>query len=448
MLSLPVLLALVGPGCSPSKERNSASPPLLNERNLDSTRFAVRPGRDTLLRTAGGTLLFIPRNGFQQPNGSPAGGPVDVTLREALTPADLVLAHLTTTSDGRPLESGGMVFVDASQAGQQLRINPDAPLRVSIPTGQRLPGMQVFTGQPDEDGRLNWVNPIPLADTAMGNRMALGAQLFRANCEACHAFNSLVVGPPLANVHTRRDQVWLYAFIRNSTLMFILGDSTSVVLYNQYNKQVMPSFDFMPRETGAILTYLSGGSFRADRLDSLPEGDVAESTLGLPRTPPGGDSVGFFDVVVRRTPGLSSSGPPLPETAIPDPLYYVFDPKGLGWINVDRFPDQTTPRVPFFVQLGPGKFEGVSVTILFKTDKIFLDAWPAEDGRYTFSPTDEEELSLLPAGRKATVVVTAFKDERHYLGLQEVTIGQEETVTVTPARTTPQQLVKTLKARL
>jgi hypothetical protein len=126
----------------------------------------------------------------------------------------------------------------------------------------------------------------------------------------------------------------------------------------------------------------------------------------------------------------------------------VFDPKGLGWINVDRFPDQTTPRVPFFVQLGPGKFEGVSVTILFKTDKIFLDAWPAEDGRYTFSPTDEEELSLLPAGRKATVVVTAFKDERHYLGLQEVTIGQEETVTVTPARTTPQQLVKTLKARL
>jgi mono/diheme cytochrome c family protein len=419
LLSLPVLLALGGPGCTPN-ERTPPKPPLLNERNLDSTRFVVRPGRDTLLRTAGGTLLFIPRNGFQRPDGTPAGGPVHVTLREALTPADLVLAHLTTTSDGRMLESGGMVFVDANEAGQTLRINPGAPLRVSLPTAQPLRGMQVFTGRPDAAGRLNWVNPVPLADTALANRMALGARLFRTHCAVCHGLDSLVAGPPLANVHTRRGQYWLHAFIHNSQRLIEAGDPVAVALFKRHNFTAMPPFDFTPRETGAILTYLSGGSFRADSLEVLPNGDVADSLLGLPP----------------------------PAKPFPAELYYVFDLKDLGWINVDRFPDQTTPRVPFFVQLGGEQFEEVTVTLLFKAEKIFLAAWPAEDGRYTFSPTDDEDASLLPAGRKATVVVTAYKGETCYLGLQEVTIGQKETVTVAPARTTPKQLVQTLKARL
>jgi hypothetical protein len=92
--------------------------------------------------------------------------------------------------------------------------------------------------------------------------------------------------------------------------------------------------------------------------------------------------------------------------------------------------------------------EEVSVTILFKTERIFLEAWPGKNGRYTFSPYEDEALSLLPAGRKAKVVVTAYQDGAYYLGLQEVVIGQAETVTVSPARTTAEQLVKTLKSRL
>ncbi|MBD0258854.1 MAG: cytochrome c [Cytophagales bacterium] len=442
LLFLPVLLALCGPGCTPRTERSVPAHSLLNEQQLGSTRFTVRAGRDTLLRSPGGTLLFVPRNGFLHPDGSPASGPVAVTVREALAPADMVLAHLTTTSDGRPLESGGMVFVDATQAGQPLRINPDAPLGVSLPTGERLPGMQVFTGQRDDAGRLNWVNPVPLADTTLGNRMALGARLFRANCAVCHALDSLVVRPPLATVHTRRQQVWLYAFIRNSMWLLQLGDSVTVTLYNQYNKQVMPAFDFTPKEIAALLTYLSGGSFRADSLEALPDGDVAHTTLGLPRIPPGSERAGFFDVV---------DGPvsvPLPADTMPDPLYYVFDLKGLGWINVDRFPDETTPRVPFFVRLAPEGLEQVSVTILFKKERVFLEARLGKNDRYTFSPYEDEALSLLPAGRKATVVVTAYQDGAYCLGLKDVVIGQAGTVTVLPARTTAEQLVKTLNARL
>jgi hypothetical protein len=212
-------------------------------------------------------------------------------------------------------------------------------------------------------------------------------------------------------------------------------------LFEQYNLQMMPMFDFTPRETGAILTYLSGGGFRADSLEALPEGDVADSLLGL---------TGLYQRRRRMFSDVLDPAPGgAPQMSSYDPLYYVFEIKDLGWINVDRFPDQTTPRVPFFVQLADEKFKRVSVTILFKAEKIFLEAWPAQDGRYTFGSTgDDENASLLPAGRKATVVVTASQGETYYLGMQEVTIGQEETVTVVPARTTPKQMVQTLKARL
>jgi hypothetical protein len=54
-----------------------------------------------------------------------------------------------------------------------------------------------------------------------------------------------------------------------------------------------------------------------------------------------------------------------------------------------------------FVRLAPEGFEEVSVTILFKTERIFLEARLGKNGRYTFSPYEDEALSLLPAGRKA-----------------------------------------------
>ncbi|MFT7612404.1 MAG: hypothetical protein ACI9J3_001363, partial [Parvicellaceae bacterium] len=109
-----------------------------------------------------GTLVIIPPNAFLDQNDKLVKGPVDFELVEALTLDDMILYNLTTTDGDKLLETGGMVYVNASQNGAQLKINPEAPLYIEVPTDEVQPGMVAFEGKVDNEGDISWVNPKPL----------------------------------------------------------------------------------------------------------------------------------------------------------------------------------------------------------------------------------------------------------------------------------------------
>ena len=43
-----------------------------------------------------------------------------------------------------------------------------------------------------------------------------GESLFKGNCTVCHAIDEVIIGPALRDIHERRNQEWIYAFIKNS----------------------------------------------------------------------------------------------------------------------------------------------------------------------------------------------------------------------------------------
>ena len=105
-----------------------------------------------------------------------------------------------------------------------------------------------------------------------------GESLFKGNCTVCHAIDEVVIGPALRDVHERRNQEWIYAFIKNSQKVIKSGDEYAVELYNQYNKTLMTSFDFSDEELDAILTYIKDESSKEVEVlvadASLSTGDV------------------------------------------------------------------------------------------------------------------------------------------------------------------------------
>ena len=105
-----------------------------------------------------------------------------------------------------------------------------------------------------------------------------GESLFKGNCTVCHAIDEVIIGPALRDVHERRDQEWIYAFIKNSQKVIKSGDEYAVELYNQYNKTLMTSFDFSDEELDAILTYIKDESSKEVEVlvadASLSIGDV------------------------------------------------------------------------------------------------------------------------------------------------------------------------------
>ncbi|UYZ64671.1 c-type cytochrome [Hymenobacter weizhouensis] len=83
-----------------------------------------------------------------------------------------------------------------------------------------------------------------------------GDALFKGNCAQCHAVTEVLVGPALHGITKRRPVSWLIPWVKNSSKMVASGDEYAVKVFNQYQKQQMPSFQLSDREIKQILAYV------------------------------------------------------------------------------------------------------------------------------------------------------------------------------------------------
>ncbi|MCC9138300.1 c-type cytochrome [Pontibacter silvestris] len=123
-----------------------------------------------------------------------------------------------------------------------------------------------------------------------------GEALFKNNCAACHSAGSdVVVGPGLQGVTERHDEAWLLRWIKNSQSLVQSGDAEAVAVYNEYNKQAMPSFAFSDDEVKSILAFIESGQGVAQAPAAGPEGAVAGENVGQDAV---GAVGGYLDIIL------------------------------------------------------------------------------------------------------------------------------------------------------
>jgi len=85
-----------------------------------------------------------------------------------------------------------------------------------------------------------------------------GETLFNKTCVACHTIGKgKLIGPDLANVHNRRDEVWLISFVQSPQGVISSGDADAVALAEQFKPIVMPDQALSADEIRAILGYIA-----------------------------------------------------------------------------------------------------------------------------------------------------------------------------------------------
>jgi OmpA family len=116
--------------------------------------FKISTNRDTLLRGAKGTAIFVPKNAFED---VPINAVVDFRLKEAYSTADILGDNLNTTSGNQILQTGGMIYTDAQVNGKAVQLKSD--LLVSFAsTESRQEGMKIYSGvrNKQQNGKIDW----------------------------------------------------------------------------------------------------------------------------------------------------------------------------------------------------------------------------------------------------------------------------------------------------
>jgi hypothetical protein len=117
--------------------------------------FTIAGDKTDTVKAKNGTIVIIRPNTFMFDDGQEAKGPIRMELKEVFDKPEMILNGLATTSDGRLLESFGMIYLRATADGKELKIKNNAYMTVSIPNKQRGEGGELFYGV-QTDSLLNW----------------------------------------------------------------------------------------------------------------------------------------------------------------------------------------------------------------------------------------------------------------------------------------------------
>lgn len=95
--------------------------------------FAITANIDTTVFGPQGTRIFIEKETFQFADGTPVTDSIQISLQEFYKKSDILLADLSTESNGKLLETGGMINIRATSEGQAIEIKEDKRIVVHFP---------------------------------------------------------------------------------------------------------------------------------------------------------------------------------------------------------------------------------------------------------------------------------------------------------------------------
>jgi hypothetical protein len=147
------ILVIVLSACSHSNQ--------VSFQQLISVRYdtlQIDNTRDTLIFGSKGTALFFEKGSFQFPDGTTPSGKVFIRLKECYNNSDIIRENLVTISDGKLLETRGMVNVAAFSNDKELRLKDGKKFTIRFPKkpSDKKTQMSLFYGNANANGTIGW----------------------------------------------------------------------------------------------------------------------------------------------------------------------------------------------------------------------------------------------------------------------------------------------------
>lgn len=391
--------------------------------------------------------------------GVEKGTTIEVYAKEVFNVADMVANNiLTKTTDGKLLETGGMVFLDVKDPNL-VKINPNAPIEIALPSRNYKPEMKLYQGIEDKkNGQIVWKDSIPLNSDNLKKSIALGEKLFTANCSTCHHKNlvDISTGPSLWGVNKKVSYSWFRAFTKNSDLMISVGDKRALSIVkdrhwgqmsgypvndttktNDVNYEIEAIWNWIAFKSDSLTNPINSEGNRLIAPDDIPPYEVDEQVL---------DSLAQNISNSQDDLKLMQGANEFVKT---NTIYnYMFSIKEWGWYNVDKLQDAGFSEVELALPLknipnNPSM--SYNIYLIFENGLSITDLNISTDGMSAINgKEDNEKTTFLPIGEKAYVLGMAYSDNKFYSAKKNFVISSKNDFELVFKETTEEDIKKVI----
>ncbi len=424
------LLAAIITNCDSDKSTSLRTEKIL----FPTVEFELSANSDTTIFGQQGTRLFIEKETFQFADGTPVTESIKITLKEFYKKSDIALADLSTESDGRLLETGGMLNIMATSKGKEIEIKSDKRIVVHFPKAKDdFKQMNLFFADKEstDSSVNNWaIDTVSLVKTTM--QLSSWGYYWLSLYDSTE-FEYIPKNFVDTGYYWNPLDVYVNAFnfsksaieevsVNGVEMKFIIGENGKI--RNPY------IIDKTTKNTKKeILTFLNnlpelnpgkdkdGNIVERVGILSISEGQI------IPLYKSREEYLKSFD---RKYSSFEKQ--PIKSMNDAELNYYIFSVVKLGWINCDIFLE-LEKTIDYFVQTPASK--GTKIKMIFKDIDGVLMA-DSTDGGFVFSK--------VPLGKQVTIFAIKNTDGQFQTAFQEVTISDKPLQTLTFKETTLTEL--------
>jgi hypothetical protein len=432
------LLTTLIASCGADKPTSTTS----DKITFPTVEFTISATSDTTVFGQQGTRLFIEKGTFQFADGTPVTDSIKMQVKEFYRKSDITLADLSTESDGKLLETGGMLNITATAKGQGIEIKGDKRIVVHFPKSKdSYKQMNLFFADKSatDTSVTNWdIDTVSLVKSTI-QILSWGYYYLDIND------STPVTSKPKNFVDTGYYWNPLELYVNK----FDFSKST-IQEINNYTADYYVGVEFDINKSGKILNPIV-----SSKVSKNAQKELLNFVNGLPELTPSKDKNG--NIVTRRAILGLSKGQIIPlyksreeylssfdkkySRFEKQPIknmndaeldYYVFSVAKLGWINCDRFLE-SEKTVDYFVKT---QEKDTKIKMVFKDIDGVLMA-NSTDGKFIFSK--------VPIGRQVTIVAIKNTNGQFQTAFQEVTISDKPLEALAFKETTLSELKQQLE---
>jgi hypothetical protein len=466
----------------------------MNVDNLPSKLYTINVEKDTVIQTEKGALLKIPKGALKPEKGNSA----TLEIKEAYSMADMIKAGLVTESDGKPLSSGGMIYLNYPKGAG---VSFSQPIKIAIPANYLQSGMQLYDGE-EKDGEINWTKPTALAENKQLSATDSGRILFQAQCANCHAIGKTISAPDLANLTKRKnfysedgfpryhwprekpkpnvsiydgtdtsyDYMYLdYEYIDpcliyecNLRKLFVGVGPPQKLTENEYRnlllyieneserlKLPMPAHAYLDDCVDSCYEYKlevkhleSLKQLTTEEREKLIEENKALVNVNPDTTWPVGQTV---EITTEINKPIVYDEKVSPKNY--DAVYYQFDVSSFGWKNIDMMLDEVPglEESELVVKITGEIKEKIGTFLIIPSVKTYAQGGPAERNSEEFAFDKKNGKIPLPQNVDAYILAITETDSSIAFGLKKFTTSTKQEIEVSLHASTKDEFMKAME---